>query len=339
MRRPMHRFAIAFLITAACQGSDLPSGPETTLTPSGEETAALESGTWVSRAKMPTGRGGVASATVQDVVYVMGGRVDAELGQITAKVEAYHPNTTTLVAWRSRAPMPAPRSYTNGAAVINGKIYVSGGYGIDEESEEGDEVRTNTLFRYTPATNTWATLAPMPVASSGGATVAIDGKLYVYVAYGPDNGSGATLYRYDPATDQWTERAQPPAIQTGAAAVALGGRMYLIGGRVGKSPIVGTVSVYNPVTNNWGSRAAMLTARVGAMARVIDGLIYVAGGASGSTPTVLPTEVYDPATGEWTERAAMPTPRAGAASAAVGGKLYVIGGTGGHGRANEMYLP
>lgn len=336
MRRPMHRFAIAFLVTTACQGDDLPSGPETTLAPGAEETAALESDTWLSRAKMPTGRSGVTAATVQGVVYVMGGHLSTEGGPATAKVESYHPNTTTLVPWRTRASMPAPRGYTNGSAVINGKIYVSGGY---ETDAEGNRFRTNTLFRYTPGTNTWTTLAPLPISSAGGATVAIDGKLYVYVTYGPDNGSGAALFRYDPATNEWTDRAEPPTIQAGAAAVAVGGRMYLIGGRVGKSPIVSTVLMYNPVTDSWGVRNHLLTARVGAVARVIDGRIYVAGGATAATPTVIPTEVYDPATALWTERAPMPTPRAFAASAAVGGKLYVIGADWGNGRANEMYVP
>jgi N-acetylneuraminic acid mutarotase len=334
MRRPIHLFAIALGLTAACQGDDLPSAPESTLAPIGPETAAYASDSWVSRLKMITGRSGLTSATVQGVVYVIGGMLNS--GQATAKLEAYHPNTTTLLPWRVRAPMPEPRAYTNGSAVINGKIYVSGGYRTDAE---GNRFRTNTLFRYDPAANTWATLAPLPLSSAAGATVAINGKLYVYVVYGPDNGSGTALFRYDPATNQWWDLAEPEHIQAGAAAVALGGKMYVIGGRQGKSPTLATVSIYDPATDDWSIRNPLWTARSGAAARVIDGRIYVAGGSLNATPTSLPTEVYDPATALWVERAPIPTPRSHAASGVVGGKLYVIGADGSTGRANEMYVP
>jgi N-acetylneuraminic acid mutarotase len=336
MRRLPYRFAIAFLMTAACQGDELPSGPGTSIAPVEEGPAALQSDTWYGRAKMSTGRAGVTAATVQGVVYVIGGHLTTSDGPATDKVDSYHPNTSTLLAWRNRAPMPEPRGYTNGAAVIGGKIYVSGGY---ETDEDGNRLRTNSLFRYDPSTNVWSTRASLPRATSGGATVAIDGKLYVYVAYGPDNSSGAALYRYDPSTNKWAERAQPPAIQSGAAAVTLGGKMYVIGGREGKASTVATVSVYNPTTNAWTGNAPLLTRRAGAVARTIDGKIYVAGGATGTSATDIPTEVYDPATSTWSEKAGIPTPRSFAASAGVGGKLYVIGGNDGNGRANEMYVP
>jgi N-acetylneuraminic acid mutarotase len=336
MRRTLQPFAVAFLLSAACRTDDLPSGPETSIAPVETQTAALESDAWYARAKMPTGRYGVSAATVQGVVYVIGGLMPGS-GAPTSKVEAYHPNTTTLLAWRPRAAMPEPRGFTNGAVAIDGKIYVSGGYEMNEDSSR---VRTNSLFRYDPVTNHWSTRAPMPRATAAGASVAIDGKLYVYIVYGPEASASAELYRYDPATDQWTERAEPPVVQPAAAAAGLAGKMYVIGGGFGKGPPpLSTVTVYNPVTNSWSTKAPLLNARNAAVARVIDGRIYVASGASGPVEAALPTEVYDPATGAWTEKAEIPTPRSFAASAVVGGKLYVIGGNSSNGRVNEMYVP
>ena len=42
-----------------------------------------------------------------------------------AKVTAYNVATNT---WTDRRPLPVPLAWSNGAGVINGKIYVSGGF-------------------------------------------------------------------------------------------------------------------------------------------------------------------------------------------------------------------
>jgi N-acetylneuraminic acid mutarotase len=179
---------------------------------------------WVRRVSMPISRTDPAAAAVGGVIYVFSGG----LGDPTARVDAFYPNTTTLVPWRQRASMPEPRGRTNGAAVIDGKIYLSGGYYPFAEDET--PVKSKTLYRYIPGTNSWTRLADMPRRSAGGETVAIDGKLYVYVVYGPEGATQSTIYRYDPATNVWAERALPPAVQYSSAAVAVGGKMYVIGG-------------------------------------------------------------------------------------------------------------
>ena len=93
---------------------------------------------------MPTPRAGLVSATVNDLIYVIGGRSPQALSLAT--VERYNP-TSRLFAWFTEAPMPQPRSWPSGAATINGKIYVSGGLATNS-------ARTRSLFVYDPATNT-----------------------------------------------------------------------------------------------------------------------------------------------------------------------------------------
>jgi N-acetylneuraminic acid mutarotase len=330
-----HLVPITLLLAAACGSEDLPSAPDSPMgSPNLETVFAPDS--WTGRANMPTGRSGTTGAAVNGVVYVMGGILSGADAAPTAKVEAYLPGTSSLIVWWLKAPMPGARGYTNGAAAINGKIYVSGGYRADPD---GNRIETRSLFRYDPATDTWSLRADMPRVTSGGSTVAIDGKLYVYVAYGPDHSTGAALYRYDPSTNQWATRAVPPAVRTGAAATVLGGKMWILGGRHGKGSPENAVMVYDPVANTWStSKPPMLVPRVGAAARTIDGRIYVAGGHVGVVEITPATEVYDPALNEWSPRSAMLTARSFAASAAVGGRLYVIGGNGGA-RKNEMYVP
>jgi N-acetylneuraminic acid mutarotase len=277
---------------------------------------------------MPTGRYAFAAATVNGVVYAIGGHLIFGEQPPTDKVESYDPSAA-WIPWWSRAPMPAPRGHTNGAVVIDGKIYVSGGY---EQDSDHYRKATNSLFRYDPSTNLWSTRAPMPTPTVHGGSVAIDGKLYVYSPYGP------ALYRYDPASNSWSARAKPQAVQIGAAATPLGGKMYVIGGFNGSGALA-RVSVYNPVTNKWSTSKSLLTPRQAAAARTIDGRIYVVGG-EGNGPEIAQTEVYNPATNTWIKKAGIPTKRGYPAAAAAAGKLYVIGGLdGSYGRTNEMYVP
>jgi N-acetylneuraminic acid mutarotase len=333
MRRPRLSLAIIALFASACQGSDLPSGPESPAASIATPNAELNANTWVARTGMPTGRYGLAAAVVNGRIYAIGGETATG---ISAKVEVYDPGLSGLVSWFLKAPMPEPRSFTNGAAAINGKIYVSGGF---KPASEGERQRTKTLYRYDPVANTWVRKADLPQVTSGGATVAIDGKLYVYVTYGSDNSDGAALYRYDPGSNAWTERATPPAIQNGAAAVVLGGKMWVIGGKQGKGSAVTNVSAYDPTSNSWAVRHPLHAARTGAVARVIDGRIYVAGGGDGVSTNVEETEVYTPGTDSWAYKADIRTPRSFAASGVVNGLLYVFGGTAGSYRTNEMYIP
>jgi N-acetylneuraminic acid mutarotase len=332
MRRACLSLVVIAPLAGACQSSDLPSGLGVPAADVATPAPDLNANLWVARPGMPTGRYGLASAVVNGRIYAIGG--DAASG-ISAKVEVYDPSLTGYVSWFYRASMPEPRSFTNGAAAINGKIYVSGGF---KPTAAGPQ-RTRTLFRYDVASNTWTTRKDIPRLASGGATVAIDGKLYVYVAYGSDNADGAALYRYDPGADTWAERATPPAIQSGAAAVVLGGKMWVIGGKQGKGPPVNNVSVYNPINDTWAVKHPLHAARAGAVARVINGKIYVAGGGDGVSSHVEETEVYTPATDGWAYKADIRTPRSFAASGVVDGLLYVFGGDTGNLRTNEMYIP
>ena len=68
--------------------------------------------------------------------------------------------------------MPAARSHTASATfVMGGRILVIAG-------ESANGVETNTVFAYTPATNTWQTLTPLPALRFSGVGAAVDGKIY-----------------------------------------------------------------------------------------------------------------------------------------------------------------
>jgi N-acetylneuraminic acid mutarotase len=330
--------------TAACQDSPTepqqPAEPAAALSASATTTAASNS--WITRANMPTDRVNTTAATVTDaqggsVLYVIGGRSpisDANFCSAgLSKVQAYDASANT---WRTRAPFPHPIQFTNGAAVINGKIYMTAGC-------TGYKSYHGWTWMYDPATNTWTEKASMPVATWAGNTGVIQNKLYVLSSCDgqEDCGTSTDLFfgRYDPATNTWTSLPLPPSGSGhlfGGSAV-IGGKFYAAGGDNN-----GLVEAYDPSTNQWSSGQAMPTPRQRFASASVAGKLYaISGLRSSDFAPVATTSVYDPATDSWKDLA--PAPRFGSGLAAgrvfVNGqpRIELVGGT--RPGNNSQYIP
>jgi N-acetylneuraminic acid mutarotase len=298
--------------------------------PSGADLT-VASNSWITRANLPTGRTSLALATVtnaagQSIVYAMGGATDVYPVTPLRTVTAYNVATNT---WTDRRPLPVPLAWSNGAGVINGKIYVSGGF-----SETGDAPPTRALYAYDPGTNTWTRKRDLPAiggpshdwtVGSYGVTGVIKNKLYVvtlcstlgYSEYGcVGDLTGPRLFRYNPATDLWVTLAPPFPRATGndsevytLAGGVIGGKFYVMGGDFGNN---GRLSVYDPATNQWTPKTPLGLARRGVATAVLGNKLYVMGGyrrRNGVDEILDITIVYDPVTDLWTRRASLPSPR------------------------------
>jgi N-acetylneuraminic acid mutarotase len=331
--------ALAIAGLVACGDDSLPLSPEApdaTEALSSPTTSALTTA-WASSAPMPTKRLGLVAATVNGIIYAIGGQAEFLKGDSLAygakltKVEAFNPATGK---WVTKAPLPAKRAWPSGAAVINGKVYVPGGLNAFGNP-------TKTLYVYDPGTNTWATKAPLPVASARGAAAAINGKLYVLTP----TANNSLLHRYDPASNAWTARASAPRAHHYPASGVIDGKLYVVGSISGdKSPMYGT-SVYTPATNTWAARSDTPGLAIGAGSGVIGNKLYVVGG--GPKPGDIESSIvkaYDPATDHWillNSALWMPKARSYLAAATTNGVLYALGGEffGEVLATNERYTP
>jgi N-acetylneuraminic acid mutarotase len=329
----------------ACSDSGLPTGtdpvPATETAPSFAEEIPNY---WTTRTNMPIARKGMVAATVNGIIYVIGGWNSS--GARISRVDAYKPGTSTLVAWTPRASLPSPRGRPNGAVAINGKIYVAGGV-----NSQGDA--TGSLYVYDIAGNYWVAKAQMPVASWGGISAGMDGKLYVLATMPGEDGNftgPSRLFRYSPATNSWVELAPAPHHHHQGVARVIDGKLYVAGGLTyvddDITPMApkawGHLDVYDPATNTWISKASMPRARFGGASGVLDGKLYVAGGWTGKGSPVPTLELYNPLTNAWSSRVDMPTARGYAAGSTAGGRLHVLGGMGGNETVlskNESYNP
>ena len=307
------------LLAGAC-GQDQPDqlAPDlSTPIPSADAGAAIRNpgDTWTPKASMLTARRSLAAAVLHGELYTLGGQ-DA-INSTLAAVEAYNPRTDR---WTAKAPLPDGRSDGNGAGVIDGLLYLAGGYSPSLGAF------TSTLYVYNPSTNSWSTKANLPLNSGCGATGVINRKLYVLTGC-VSTSSGATMlfHRYDPATDSWISLPSPGSAHMHPASGVINGKFYVAGGWDATRNITSSLEVYDPASNSWSTRQSMPTARVQAAGSVIRGKLYVAGGMGRSFAALGDTEEYDPRTDTWTTKPPM-TPRFWLAAGAVKDVLYAVGG-------------
>ena len=230
---------------------------------------------WQTRAPIPTPLGGMAAASVNGIVYVVGGENGREFSSL---VRAYDPATNS---WSFKAPMPTPRS-DHAMAEVNGILYVIGGQSTmicdSTYFYVCDYNLVTSVEAYDPATDTWSTRADIPTPRLAHAVGVIDGSIYAVGGQRPGVNSWLqSVEAYDPATNTWTTKADMPTGRFSHGVGVIDGILYAVGGEI---PNAGTAvnEAYNPATNSWATRVPMLQARRAFATAVIGGRLFAAGG-------------------------------------------------------------
>jgi N-acetylneuraminic acid mutarotase len=326
--RPM-TLALSLLFLSSC--SETTTEPEATAVPTETPQFAVGSNSWVTRADMPsTTRDRLATAVVtnrgQSTLYAIGGATSS--GGSLGRVQAYNVATNT---WKWRAELPIAVYNTNGAAEINGKIYISGGV-------TRDKFFRRELYMFDPATNKWTRKRDMPEVTWGGLTAVLNGQLYVltceleddcYIDFAP-----LSLYRYDPATDQWTLLGNSPPQTRRPMGGFMGRKLYFTGDNSPRSGEGGLFTAYDPATNTWTRKTPMPAPRFNGAGVTLGGKLYVIGGLQrnpdGSISQVRTTSVYNPNTDTWSNVKPMPDLRSGFSASLVfldrKPRIEVVGG-------------
>jgi N-acetylneuraminic acid mutarotase len=223
--------------------------------------------TWTFKTPMPTPRSGFAIAVYQNKIYCIGGFIGN--GKYTGVNEVYDPATNT---WENKTAMPTAR-FELQANVANGKIYLIGGY--DPELYAFPNSTSNLNEVYDPATDTWTTKAPIPVATRDYPSAVVDNKIYVI--------DGFLLLRkgnpnqiYDPETDTWSHGTVIPLGVNGSgtagatAGVNAPKRIYFFSGK--------ETQAYDPENDSWTFGADLPTNRQSFAVAVVRDTLYVIGG-------------------------------------------------------------
>ena len=284
---------------------------------------------WKVISQLPTGRSAFSTAVIDGKIYLIGGLLFAhEKGTFgLSTVEVYD---TKNNSGQRLADMPTPRLYA-GAAVVDGKIYVVGGYRVIDRSMK----ILKAVEVYDPQTDTWERKQDMSIPRRQFGIGVVAGKIYAI--------GGENLFEdpslldhvevYDPVSDTWTKRADMPTRRDEVKVAVVQDTIYVIGGfgwpPFGLGAVLAIIEAYHPKTNRWREKSDMPNLRTDFSTVVVDDKIYLIGGYGvalerfdGYLKTV---EVYDPKTERWDESPSMPTKNSPFGAAAVNDKIYILG--------------
>jgi N-acetylneuraminic acid mutarotase len=249
---------------------------------------------WTKKKTMPVPAHHAAMVEYSGKVYAFGGFKKPASGAIAWEAVEnsweYDPAADT---WKALKPMPSKRGAAS-AAVVNGKIYVMGGGGVQPGAEN----------------------VPLMIGPDGTPNRSVD-----------------TVEEYDIASNIWRERTTMPTPRNHFALAAVNGKLYAMGGRMGSAfgPFgtdTDVVEEYTPATDTWGSeKAKMSTPRASMSWGVYNGRICVIGGDMSDarlSATFRTAEAYDPATDQWNVLPNVPMGRAPTSGAFIGNTFYLV---------------
>ena len=121
---------------------------------------------WDNRTPMPTARDHTGTLAVENLIHVIGGRVDSFL----TNSNLHHIYDPAKDKWEARNPLPTARS-GHGAVLYRGKIFVMGGEGSNRVFAQNEA--------YDPARDSWEQYAPMLTPRHGLGAATVGDAIYV----------------------------------------------------------------------------------------------------------------------------------------------------------------
>ncbi len=249
---------------------------------------------------------------------------------------AHNPNApffaprTQGMDWTSLQDALEPRVEGH-SAVINGKIYVFGGF------QTQAIVPTDQNEVYDITNNSWAAFAPLPVPNTHVGSAEADGKVWIAGGFALIGFIQTVdiVWIYDPATNTFSDGPSLPAPRAGGLLVRLGRKLHYISGLENRNDSVGDHFVLDldepggPQT--WTTAAPMPDPRNHFSGVALGGKIYTIGGQFNHDIDPVDTNLvheYDPQTDTWTRKADLPYIRSHfePGTIAVDGKIVIVGG-------------
>jgi N-acetylneuraminic acid mutarotase len=237
--------------------------------------------------------------------------------------------------WKDAAPSPFAR-VESPAAVVNGKLYLFGGFTTTLDA-------SNQVDVYDPASDAWIRKNDMPTRLTH-LNAAVAGNTIWFAGGFKGKHPGpvtAEVWKYDIAADTWTAGPSLPEPRAGGGLAVVERTLHYFGGyKADRDTNAGEHwSLALDGGKDWQREADLPDPRGHVCAAVLDGKIYALGGDHGHDKTqidVASCHRFDPATQKWSEIAALPQGRSHfeASTIVYKGRILIVGG-----RCNSSHPP
>ncbi|MCA9574388.1 MAG: DUF1668 domain-containing protein [Polyangiales bacterium] len=184
--------------------------------------------------------------------------------------------------WSALPSLPAPRS-SHMAAVLDGVLYVAGGWDLDGDPATAAWATTIEALDLADVDAGWRSL-PAPFRVRGLGVAAVGEQLVVVGGMDPNGVPQRGTHLFDPASGAWRRGPELPASPFGAAAAALDGELVVTG-------MDGVVHLYRPAAPGqpeegaWRAAGSVLFPRFFHQNVAVLGQVLSVGGTAGMEVT------------------------------------------------------
>lgn len=187
---------------------------------------------WEALLTLPTPRGALSSAVINDRIYVVGGSQNQKNGAMP-HIEVYNPKKDK---WDRLRDMPTPREQ-HALVSMNGKLHAIGGH------DRGKLISSNEIFY--PWNESWRPGVDMPTSRSSMGVSVHGEEVFVFGGLQPGGGSFKEIEIYNPGEDYWRtpketiekkdkeneeKEVQMPTSRGGLGAATVDDRIHTLGG-------------------------------------------------------------------------------------------------------------
>jgi len=143
-------------------------------------------------------------------------------GNYEARVNLYNSKLNIWVV-RNNFPPPARSFFGFTTKVLNGKLYLTGGYYYTGSSSDCIE---NSII-----SDVWVSKANIPEIKNAHTNALVNGKIYNIAGSDSTKSSGFHVYEYTPTSDTWANKTNMPQGRKEADGSEINDKIYISGGR------------------------------------------------------------------------------------------------------------
>ena len=239
--------------------------------------------------------------------------------------------TAAAQEWQKLPDMPVEK-WEPGAVVLDGKLYLFGGY--------TDGVRSSKLAHvFDPRDGSWTRVQDLPSAITH-MNLVLDGRRVWFAGGFKDGYQGHTIaevWSYDFDADRYTAAPLLPETRGGGGLALVGRKLHYMGGVEADRDTdssdhwVLDLDAWARDRAGWTAAAPMPTPRNQFSCVTFDGKIYAIGGQFHHDSEQLDqarVDIYDPATDTWASGPPLPKGHSHAEGSTFvhGGRIYMAGG-------------